>query len=459
MILIAMAALCTVAAQAQQAPANGAPAGGRRPLVGPVQNELYHSTFVKLGGGAADGLLYEAAKPAGNARVAVLYSNSNFNFDPPAAELASRGYRVLFVPHRAQGGPPGTDATPFVGFREASRGIEYLRKLPGVQKVVVAGWGAGAVTMTLYADVAAHGPSACQGKEILYPCTAEEASGLAKPDGVILFDPGLGSGTKVYGTDAAFDGDKRDRPDLDAFLPANGYDLQTGTAKYSSDFRKRYFVAESARNNQIIDTALARLKVLNAQGKDADEPFEVPGATGAGVVASLQSADTSIMSHTKRPYTLLKADGTKPVVVLQSIRPSTGPVGEAAVREAETKLQHPARTGYSVREFLANDAIRSTKDFATTDDDVVGVVWKSSNTGTPAQAEGVSVPSLVVTNTCFMFVIASEIVYDHLAAKDKTFVGVEGSEHFFTACKPEYGNPKQRMFDYVAEWLGKPGRF
>jgi hypothetical protein len=114
---------------------------------------------VKLGGTAADGLLYEPNTPKPDPRVAVLYSNSNFNFEPPAVELASRGYRVLFVRHPAD--RTGAGAPPFDGFEETSRGITYLHTLPGVERVVTAGWDNGAGTMTLYADVAAHGPAAC----------------------------------------------------------------------------------------------------------------------------------------------------------------------------------------------------------------------------------------------------------------------------------------------------------
>jgi hypothetical protein len=447
---------CVTSAQGQQAPAGGQPnAGGMggRPFVGPMQADHYRSTLVKLGGSAKDGLMYEPMKP-GVTRVAVLYSNSGFNFDPPAAELASRGYRVLFVPH----GRSGEAASPFDGFEETSRGIAYLRTLPGVERVVTAGWGSGAVTMTLYADVAAHGPAACQGKEKIYPCTKEQASGLAKPDGLILFDPGLGSGSKVSNIDAAFAGDTRSKADLDMFAAANGYNVNTGTATYSAGFSKKYFAAQSARNTQVINDALARLKTLDQSKGSNDEPMFAPGAANMGAAASLHSADLRFISHTRRPYTLLKADGSKPVTILRSIRPIASPVGDEAIKTAVARYSQPS-PGYTVRQYLANDAIRTTKDFALTEDNVIGVDWKSSNTGTPAQAEGVSVPTLVMTNTCFQFIVASEIVYDHLAAKDKTFAGVEGSEHFFTSCGPQYGDVKQRLFDFVGDWLSKPKRF
>ena len=52
-----------------------------------------------------------------------------------------------------------------------------------------------------------------------------------------------------------------------------------------------------------------------------------------------------------------------------------------------------------------------------------------------------------------------ETGYDLSAAKDKEFVGVEGGNHTFQACKPEYGDPAKHAFDYVDSWLMKPGRF
>jgi hypothetical protein len=447
--------------QAQTGPAPQAqgPRPGGRPQAVPRQTARYRSTLVKLGGNAVDGLLYEPLKPGKNAHVAILYSNANFGFELPASELADRGYRVLFVPHPPA--KPGRVTSPLDGFEEASRGITYLRSLPGVERVVAEGWGSGAVTMTLYADVAAHGPAACQTKGVIWPCETAPASNLAKPDGLILFDPGLGSGSKVSNIDPAYAGNQRTRTDLDMFSAANGYDVNTGTAKYSAEFRKRYFAAQSARNDEVIDQALARVTALDqnkGQGSD-DEPLVAPGGANVGDVASLHHPDVSLISHTKRAYTLLKADGSKPTTILRTVRPSTGPVGAEALAKALARNGQPARAGDTVRDYLANDAIRTTKNFALTEDDVVGVDWKSSNTGTPAQAEGVSVPALVMTNTCFQFIVASEIVYDHLASKDKTFAGVEGSEHFFTPCEPQYGNTTQRLFDYVDQWLGKTGRF
>ena len=52
-----------------------------------------------------------------------------------------------------------------------------------------------------------------------------------------------------------------------------------------------------------------------------------------------------------------------------------------------------------------------------------------------------------------------EMVYDHSAAPDKEFVAVEGANHSFQPCRPEFGDTRTRTFDFVDAWLSKPGRF
>ena len=423
--------------------------------MGPVKTDRYHVTFVQLASTRINGWLYEPEVPAANSRLALVYSYPRPTpFDAPAAEMASRGYRVLLVRHYI-GDRRGEIESPLDGFQETSKGIAYMRTLPGVQRVVLLAWGASVTMASLYEDVAERGPTACQRPGVLYPCNAADATGLAKADGVVMFDPGPGALTTASDVDPAYAGDTRTNLALDMYAAANGYDPKAGSAKYSANFRKQFFAAQSARNNQIIDNAVARLKLLD-QGKGTftdNEPMLVPGAVNVRARASLHRTDTSLLSHTKQPHTLLKADGTRSDVIVQSIRTPTG------TDEAKLVGQCCEQINYSVRRFLANDAVRTSKEYALTDDDIVGVDWKSSNALPPASAEGITVPALVVTQTCFQFVVPSEMFYDHLASKDKTMAAVEGGEHFFTPCKPEYGDTKKRTFDFVDEWLTKTGRF
>ena len=55
--------------------------------------------------------------------------------------------------------------------------------------------------------------------------------------------------------------------------------------------------------------------------------------------------------------------------------------------------------------------------------------------------------------------LIAKAYFDHLAAKDKQLVFVEGATHGFTPCRSEYGATVARTFDYADEWLKQPGRF
>jgi hypothetical protein len=61
--------------------------------------------------------------------------------------------------------------------------------------------------------------------------------------------------------------------------------------------------------------------------------------------------------------------------------------------------------------------------------------------------------------TCHYLVVPEEIIYDHLATKDKTFAAVEGATHGFAPCDPKYGDTTKRTFDFIDSWLSKDGRF
>ena len=437
-------------AQAQDVPPAAQPATAHTPISGPIQTSRYKATFVKLGIASAEGLLYEPVKaPASRVAVVFTFPRATFGAEP-VTELASRGYRVLLVT------PYTEDESPFDGVRETSQAIKYLRALPGIERVVVMSHSGGGRMMAFYVDVALNGPAACQNPEILYPCTTKEASGLEKPDGLVLLDSAPGAFNTAVSVDPAFVGDKRTNLDLDMYSAANGFDAAAGSAKYPDDFRKKYFAAQSERNNQIVDKAVAQLKLLN-DGKgtfSGDEPLVIPGAVDGGFAASLHHTDVTLLSHTKRPHILLKTDGTTPEVIIQSVR---SPIGAQNARELNSLCCDSLN--YTVKHFLANDAIRTTKDFAETDDDILGVDWKSSLRSTPGAAEGITVPTLVLAMSCFQFIVPDEIIYDHLAAKDKTYAAVEGALHNFAPCKPEYGDTRKRAFDFVDGWLSKPGRF
>ena len=419
--------------------------------VGPVSTAAYSTTYIRLGGMNDEGLLYEPVTPGPNARIAIVTSHPNGDAFTAiqTTEMAKRGYRVLGVVHRGDTSDLTVLAQPL------SKAVEYLRSIKGVEHVVIMGHSGGGELVTFYQNLAEHGPSACNGAEKIYPCNGKGLSGLGKPDAIVILDSTLGAFHQMSAVDPAVDGDKR-IASLDMFSPANGYDPVAKQAKYSADFAKRFYAAQAARNNAIIDSALARLKAIET-GKGEftdDEPLVIRGLGENAGGARLYQPDPAFAARTKKPHTLLKADGTVVETIVPSVR---GPVGQQFAEQLNVLSVMSQDT--TVRKFLVHSALRVTADFAITADGITGVDWKSTITSAPGNAEGITVPALIVSNTCHYLMLQDEILYNHLASKDKTLAYNEGSTHMFTPCKPEYGDTTKRAFDYVDGWLSKPGRF
>ncbi|KAA3509245.1 hypothetical protein [Agrobacterium rosae] len=392
-----------------------------------AKSEKFRSQYIRLSDDT-EGLLLEPLIPAPDARIAFVFSH----------------------PNRDNADAPPEDFLPSI-----SRGIAYLRKLPGIEKVVLLAHSGGTHMGTLYENVAEHGPAACQGPEKIVPCNGKHISGLEKPDGFILLDPTLGAAHQMSAVDPAA-GEKGRDAALDMFARENGYDIDGKKATYTPDFAKRFYAAQAARNNQIVDQAVERLKLITV-GKGEfsnDEPFLVKGVGIRALGARLYQPDLSFAAHTRQPHTLIHADGSRTQEIVKSVRPSAGG------KQVLGMLNELGAMNYSttVRSFLANSAIRVKPDFAFTTDDIEGIDWASSYTSTPSNAEGVTVPSLVLTMSCHYLVVPGEVIYDHLGAKDKTYASVEGATHLFQPCKPEYGDTKKQVFDFVSEWVSKPGR-
>jgi hypothetical protein len=282
----------------------------------------------------------------------------------------------------------------------------------------------------------------------VYPCRGDFLKDLPKADGVIFTDSHLGEAFRLltYLDPAVSDEThplKRNQG-LDLFDAANGYDKKKG-ATYSQDFLKSFFAAQAARNERLISDALVRLTAIEkGQGKyKKDEPFDVAEANAR----ALQS-DTRLISRTRNDHALLKSDGTTSKQIIKSVRPPMGQ--ENSIGNYEQ---------YSVRGFLAGEAIRTNGNYMMTEDSITGVEWASSSNSAPSNIEGIKVPVLIMAMTCHYFVVPDEILFDHAASKDKEIVYVEGASHGYTPCRPEYGDTMKRTFDYMDKWLSDPKRF
>jgi pimeloyl-ACP methyl ester carboxylesterase len=420
-----------------------------------AQTFPFTTKFVQLQGGNSLAVLYEPTTPKSD--VALIFSHPDRNnfTDAVAQQVASRGYRILMVDNRADGDSPDSPEESYLP--SISLGIAYLRAVPMVRKVALIAHSGGTHLGTLYQNVAENGPSACSGPEKIYPCNPSGLGNLQKADALILLDPTLGAAHQMSAIDPSVANDDGTRPaspripPLDFLNPMNGFDNATKSATYSPTFVRRFYSMQSARNNDLIDEALKRLALIEA-GKgnfSNDEPLTLRGVGVTALGARLYQPDTRFLARTKSPHLVLRANGSREVMIFNSVR---NPSGNHA---ASLGVLGAMNYDTTVRGFLANSAVRTTADFAFTENDIVGVDWASSVTSTPSNAKGVRVPSLVMAMGCHYLMVPGEIIYNNLASADKTYVGVEGAVHGFTACRPEYGDTRKRVFDYVDEWVSK----
>ena len=175
---------------------------------------------------------------------------------------------------------------------------------------------------------------------------------------------------------------------LDPFDTKNGYNSK-GASHYTPEFQKRYFEAQSARMNQIIDRALAlreKMKSGEHYYKDNDIVVIARGgnsAGGPGGVASLHVLDPSIESimATSRPQKLIKNDGSIATEIIRSVA-----VADPGTRETNISFDTGTKV-YSVVSFLSNNAVRSTNSLD-------GIDHCTSNNSTVCAVQSITVPEL-----------------------------------------------------------------
>jgi hypothetical protein len=421
--------------------------------MGWAQSQPIRTTYVKLGSSSA--LLMEPTTPGPKNHIVIVYTYpgtslslsqtvNNFN-DPTGPQLASRGYRELLLNHGVAGPKVGYESiAPAIG-----QAIKYARSLPGADTVLLLGHSIGGPLVTFYQNVAENGPGVCQGPEKIYPCRGDLLKDLPKADGIVLTDVHLGEAFRLLTyvdpavTDEAHPLQRNAK--LDMFQPANGFNHSATGATYGMGFLKEFFAAQAARNDKLIADALARLAAIK-EGKGKykdDEPFDV-----AEVNARPLQSDLKVISQTRDQHLLLKSDGTDAMQIIKSVHPPMGPDRESGTYEQ-----------YSVRGFLAGEAVRTTKDYGMTENSITGVDWPSSSTSAPSNIEGIKVPVLIMSMTCHYFEVPDELLFDHATGKDKQLVYVEGAAHEYTPCRPEYGDTMKRTFDYMDGWLSNNKRF
>jgi len=427
-----------------------------------AQDQQIKSTSIQLSRGVP-GMLYEPVTPGEKSQIAVyvMHFDSDYLSFSAGAELAGRGYRVLCANNSGGMSQSGRGGGIDDRLIDARAGVEYLRKLPGVRKVVLLGHSGGGTLMSAYQNIAENGLKACQGPEKIARCS-DCVSDLLPADGVMLIDSNWSQAAMMlFSLDPAVvdeSGGRAINQALNLFNPENGFNANGST--YNSKFITKFLSAAGKRNNQLVKTALERLTAINSgKGKYVDdEPFIVPGAAQGFMNNKLYAQDVRLMSHTQKAWPLVRPDGSIVTQVVKSVR-------VPANRESFTGSYFQGALITTVRNFLGTYAVRVTGDYGYDEDSVYGIDWSSSYNCPPGNVKGITVPILVMGMTGSWEYLASETIYENAASADKTLAFVEGASHRYNTCKEceeysgQFGDTQKTTYDYVDKWLSQKGRF
>lgn len=400
--------------------------------------------------GAASGIFHMPDEGRASVAFLAIHRTSNYLTHPTCSEMPKRGFAALCMNTRFNNNEMAVDWDRIA--LDVKAGVEFLRKQPGIQHVVLLAHSGGGPTLSFYQAVAEAGLSFCQDPKKLVPCR-DDLADLPKADAIVLADahPGVPvillrslNGSVIDETPGKFD------PQLDPYATANGYN-PSGSSHYSADFQTRYYTAQSLRMNQLIDKALAEKRKIQEGNGDYpdDEAFFIPhgGNPGAGPggASQLHSMDAAVsLRRTNKPQKLLKNDASIVTEIINSVSPP-----ELDTKQTTNSFAKGTKQ-LTLTSFLSTQAVRSTNSLN-------GIDHCSSNNSTVCAVEKITVPTLVAGMTGYLFIRDSEEIYEHSTSKDRDLIYVEGASHGFSPCKPcgpenAYSNSQKNLFDYIAAW-------
>jgi len=395
--------------------------------------------------GRANGAVYRPQAGEAHTGFIVMHRVADFMRHPSCTQLSARGFVVLCMSPTSANNEATVDWDQTL--LDIKAGVEYLRKQPGISKIVLFGHSGGGSVMAAYQATAEKGFAYCRGPGKIKPCS-DRVANLPPADGIVFADAHPSDGVMQMrdlnpAVTVGADGAIHLRADLDPFNPANGFD--PAGSHYSKEFETRFSQAQAAMMNAIIDRALKQESDLKAHGVTrANEDLVLIPTTRASAWLSRLDAGFAGARNTVRPEKLLRNDGSISVQMITSVAVTTAPDD---VKTIETKYME-------TNAYLSAHAVRGS-------DSQTGADYCSTNAAAICAAQYVSVPVMVASMGGYMFVGDGERLYDHTASKDKDFVVIEGAVHGFTPCRAcektpgQYSNTMKNLFDYIAAWTNK----
>jgi hypothetical protein len=394
--------------------------------------------------------------PAPHVGVLVMHRTSNYLNHRACTELSRRGFLMLCMNTRYENNEAAVifERLPL----DVKAGVEFLRRQPGITKVVLFAHSGGGPLMSLYQAVAENGPSYCKGPNKLSEC-ADDLAGLPPADGIVFADAHPSNSVNTLrglNPAVANENNPPDAPlvtELNPFDPKNGFN-PNGPSRYSEDFQKRYFKAQADRMNRLIELARSKLDRIkrNDYPYPDDDILVIPRGgnpgSGPGAAAALFIAqpDIAAVNSTVKPAKLLRNDGSISIQIVKSVYVADPKLANDNMRFGTgTKV-------YTLRSFLSTQAIRARDSMADID-------YCSTNNSTVCAVQSISVPVLFAAMGAHYFIRDNERHFELARSSDKDFVVIEGAVHGFTPCTRcettpgQYSNSVRNLFDYIAKWM------
>jgi hypothetical protein len=328
--------------------------------------------------------------------------------------------------------------------------VDYARRQPGIQRVVLLGHSGGSPMMALYQAIAEKGKQVCERAALFSKCTGENYGTLVPADAIVYPDAHPGNPVQslrsLNPSVTIENGRKTVNPSLDLYSPANGYN-PNGPSRYSQAFIDRYYRAQSAKMNELI----AKVQATQARIRAGDYPYTdddlimLPGGNAVIVHAAPQLVPEMI--KTKKPTKFIRNDGTVVTQIVTSVMVPDEDLA-AGARSFDGTAVHKLST------FMSSVAIRSR-------DSLIDIDYCSTINSTTCYVADSQVPTLFMAMGGYKFLRDHEIMFERSAARDKDFVVVAGALHGYEPCTRcektpgEYSNSTKNMFDYIRNWTNQ----
>lgn len=399
-----------------------------------------------------DGIFYTPAVQPKSVGVVILHSDSDYLSFPGGEALARRGFLTLCANVENPSNPLEKKLS------SVKLAMEAMRDQPGIERIVLLGHSGGATLMSCYQAVAENGPEIFRDAHRIVPIGEVEA--LIPADALMLIDSNFGNGVMTLVSLDPGVTDETAGTDTDpAFYPftrEHGF-AKDGETRYHDDFKAAFFAAQAKRQERLIAAALDRLAALGAhKGRFVDdEPFLVPGGSQIAPNNRLFPQDLHLLSHTKGAYDLLHGrDGSMTHEVIRSVRTARGDL-------YGTPIYGLGAMNTTVKTYLSSNCVRTLSNYAVTETGIEGIDYDSAFCCTPGNVKHIRIPLLVMGMTGGYECIASEIIFQNAASKDKTIAFVEGGTHMIGTAHDaesypgEFGDAPAALFDHIAKWLNK----